>query len=121
MNIYYYLFYKIYRFTQKLGNYDVAFSAVFGLSFLLGLNFLVIFIKLFPATLENLNEYQYKIPLLIFFAAILISNYFLFVFKKRYEDIEKQFINESKRKKRIGNFIVVAYVIISLLLVPLLL
>ena len=121
MNFYYYLFYKIYRFTQKLGRDDVAFSATVGLTFLLGLNLIVISFKLFPATVKSLNEYQYKIPLLIVSGAILIINYFLFVFKKRYEDIEKQFINESKRKKRIGNFIVIAYVIISLLLVPLLL
>ncbi len=121
MNFYYYLFYKIYRFTQKLGNYDVAFSAALGLTLLLELNFIVIFFKLFPVILENINEYQYKIPLLIFFGAILITNYFLFVFKRRYENIEKEFINESKRKKRIGNFIIMAYVIISLLLVPLLL
>lgn len=117
MNLYYYLFYKIYRFTQRLGKYDVAFSAALGLSFLLGLNFIVIFIKLFAITQGNLNEYRYKIPLLIFFVAILITNYLIFVFKKRYEDIEKQFKNESNRNKQIGNIIVITYVILSLSLV----
>ncbi len=116
MNIYYYLFYKIYRFTQKLGKYEVSFSAMLGLSFLLFLDINALYIILLPVTQVNFKD-QYRIPLIILYIAVFIINYFLFIYKKRYKEIEKQFKNESTRNKRIGNAIVIAYIIISLLLV----
>lgn len=47
MNPYNYLYYKIYVFTKKLGNWQVAFSAVLGLSFLLMINGIMLFVKVF--------------------------------------------------------------------------
>lgn len=116
MNIYYYLFYKIYRFTQRLGNYDVAFSAMLGFSFLLFLDINTIYISVFPVTNINFNNH-YRTPLIILYIIVFIINYFLFIYKKRYKEIEKQFKNESTKNKRIGSIIVIVYVIISLLLV----
>ena len=116
MNIYYYLFYKIYRFTQRLGNYDVAFSAMLGFSFLLFLDINTIYISVFPVTNINFNNH-YRTPLIILYIIVFIINYFLFIYKKRYKEIEKQFKNESTKNKRIGSIIVIVYVIISLSLV----
>ncbi len=113
---YYYLFYKIYRFTQRLGNYEVSFSAMLGLSFLLFLNINAIYVSLFPVTKVNFNDH-YSMPLIIVYIIVFIINYFLFIYKKRYKEIEKQFKNESKKNKRIGSLVVIVYAIISLSLV----
>ncbi len=111
---YYYLFYKIHKFTSKLGKYDVAFSSITGLSGLQLFNIITIILSIPP--LEKVFIVHYK--LYIFFITLLffIINYFLFVYKDKYLDIEKKYKNESKRQKSIGDFIVTTYIILSFVL-----
>jgi len=81
MNIYYYLFYKIYKFTKRLGSYEVAFSSYLGMSFLLMLNLFLPLGKLFSKDGKQFD--QFKPFLIILGLLILAFNYYLFIFRKK--------------------------------------
>ena len=48
--------------------------------------------------------------------AILIIDYFLFMYKRKYLSIKEMFVGESKRKKIIGGTLVVVYCFLSFIL-----
>ncbi len=110
MNIYYYLFYKIYVFTKKLGNYNVAFSAVLGMSFLLILNLAPI-VKILGVNDSNFTSI--KPTLLVLGLAVIFINEFIFMRKKKYRSIIKSFSEESERSRIIGNVVVTLYVMLT--------
>ena len=109
---YYYLFYKIHVFTKKLGDWYVEDSSLAGLCMLQALQISVIYIDLIGKENMNKDKDFYIIGLITIF--LMILNYFLFLHKKKYKEIEKWFKNESNTQRIIGNIIVSVYVIFSL-------
>ncbi len=108
MKYYQYLFYKVYSFTKKLGNWEVAESAMFYLSILLEINILKI-AYIFKKPLLGSVNYD-KIFFILYFIIVGI-NYYLFLHKKKYKDIEKRFKKEGRVSKIIGNIVVFIYFI----------
>jgi hypothetical protein len=114
MNPYYYLFYRIYIFTNKLGNYDVAYSAVLGLSGLLILNAFIL-IKIFGLNESNLNLIR---PIgFVCASLIILINYYIFIFKRKYFIIAYKYRNESRKSKNINGIIVLFYVFTTFALI----
>ncbi len=110
MNIYNYLFYKIYIFTKRLGNYEVAYSAMLGMSFLLILN--VFQLMKLVGIHENTYD-QLKPFVLVIAALIIVLNYFLFNHNGRYLKIVNSFKAESNLSRFTGNTIVSLYVALT--------
>ncbi len=111
---YYYLFYKIHKFTSNLGKYDVAFSSITGLSGLQMFNIITIILSM--PSLEKVFIAHYKLYILFITLFFFIINYYLFVYKDKYLEINKKFEKESKQRKIIGDFVVATYVILSFVL-----
>jgi hypothetical protein len=110
MNIYNYLFYKIYIFTKRLGNYEVAYSAMLGMSFLLILNVF----QLIKVVGFDENRYEQLKPFVLGIAAlIIVLNYFLFNHNGRYLKIVNYFKAESNLSRIAGNTIVFLYVVFT--------
>jgi len=112
MKYYYYLFYKIYVFSKKIGKWDIATSAALGLSFLLILNVFLILTNIFGFSPEI--KYYYEIAFLIA-GIVLLINYFLFDYKSRYKKVINAFKVESEQSRVVGNILVTIYVIATLI------
>lgn len=112
--IYNYLFYKIYRLINRLGNYDVAFSAMMPFITLIYLN--IITIMFFIKPINNINKANYKIVIIIIGVFLLVINYFFFIYKNKYKRLIKQFENETKRQQVLGSLLVSSYAILSFIL-----
>ena len=102
MNPYYYLYYKIYKFTSKLGKWEVAESAAYGMTTLIVINFITLFSKYID---------KGYIALIGFAISIYSINHFLFPYKKKYLKIIEKHQSESKLQSKIGGAIVILYVI----------
>ena len=112
--VYYYFFYKIHKFTGKLGKYDVAFSSITGLVGIQLVNIIT-----FILSINFLKEYflnHYKIYIFFITLFLFTVNYFLFIYNDKYIKIEGKFSNESLQQRIIINFIVTIYVILSFIL-----
>jgi len=112
MNPYYYLYYKISQLINKKGNNQ--WGAMYALSFLIFINIIVIYIKVFHVTLGNFNN-SYKIGIIIIGIVLFIANYILFLHKDRYINIVKRYKRETLRGNRIGSSLVITYIIVTLL------
>jgi hypothetical protein len=114
INPYYYLFYKLTRILNKKGNND--WGPIYTLSILLGMNIVIIYVDFFQITQEN-SEGIYKTILIIIIIVIFLINSSLFLNKQRTKLIITRYRGESGKSKKIGTFLVVLYVILSILLV----
>lgn len=114
MTPYYYLFYKFSRFLNKKGNNE--WGAIYALTVLIGWNVGIIYIKVLPINLENFKS-SYKYGLIGFVAVLFIANAILFLNKKRVKDIMSRYKGETERDRKMGNFLVILYVILSLVLI----
>ena len=114
MNPYYYLFYKLNRFLNKKENNE--WGVIYAISGLLMLNFIYIYIKFFNITKEN-SEGLYKTILIVITILLFIINWILFLDKKRVQKIMNLYKNESKINRRLGSFLVVFYVILTVALI----
>ena len=112
MRLYEYLFYKIYCGLRNLGNWELADSTVFVLSIFIGLNINVICFLVFPIS-ENFLE-ENKVSFFIFYASIIVLNYFFFLRNKKYLEIEKRFKRESRKQKLIGDIVVSVYAVATI-------
>ena len=75
MNIYSYLFYKIYRFLKNTENFDIALGAMLGMTSLM----IIDFIALYSISLPGSIRVRYRIHLIIFLVVIIIANFFLYL------------------------------------------
>lgn len=114
MNPYYYLFYKLSRFLNKKGNNEN--GPIFALSIFIGLNLGVIYINVLPVTQENYQS-SYKYGIIIMAIALFIMNYILYLNKKRVTAIMLRYIKESETCRKIGNILVILYVVLSLAMI----
>lgn len=113
MNPYYYLFYKLTKFLNKKGkNGD---GPIYAITFFTGQYIGICYNKLFFVTENNFDKL--KIFLIIILALLLILNFILFLKKKRVVRIMNHYQNESERSRKIGNFLVILYVLLPLILI----
>ena len=110
MRAYYYLYYRIYKFIKKLGNYDIFFMTSYNVTLFESYFFMSIYVLLYKLNIVKKVEF---IPILIAISIFLALNYFIFVYKKRYEQIIKMFQNETKRQKRISSAVVLGIFILN--------
>lgn len=115
IRLYYYLFYRIHRFTKKLGNYDVAFSSMAGLSGLLIFNLVSIINLVNPITKSNWGTVKNYI--IAFAIIIFVFNYLVFIYKDKYKEIEKTFSKETNKQKKVSSLIVSIYLVLTLILI----
>jgi len=108
---YYYLYYRIYSLWKKMPGRDYEFSAMTALSLLIIFNIssLIAYFRL----LKSYSFQQVKIPLIISAVLILVVNYFIFIYKDNYIEIEKSFINETQKQKKIRSIPVLIYVFLT--------
>lgn len=114
MNPYYYLFYKLSRFLNKKGNNE--WGPVYAISVLIGWNIGMAYIKILPITRENFIG-SYKTVLVMILVSLFIANCILFLNKKKVKAIMSRYKGESETKRKVGSFLVILYVILSLALV----
>jgi hypothetical protein len=114
MNPYYYLFYKLSRSLNKKGNNE--WGPIYALSVLIGWNILVVYINLFHITEAN-SKGIFKTMFGVIAIALFITNAILFLNKRRGKEITNRFKGETERNRKIGNLLVILYVILSLALI----
>jgi hypothetical protein len=118
MIFYYFIYYKLFKiasYTEKQWAKSLQTPehvALISYTLLLILNYLFI-------SVEVTNYIGYNSGLivnagLIFVAILFFFNYFLFVYKKKYLEIEKRFDNESAQKRNVKTFFFWMYVVISI-------
>lgn len=112
INPYYYLFYKVSRLLNKRG--DNEWGPVYAISVLMGLNIGIVYIRMFDVTRDNF-EHGYKAVLIIIGIILFAANCILFLNKKRCREIERRFKNESIVNRRIGNALIIIYVLLTFL------
>lgn len=111
MNPYYYLFYKLSSFLNKKGNNEM--GPIFALTVLLGWNSIIIQAKVFRINSENYAS-NHKYVLLVFTAVVFIINLYLFLNKKRLKEINNRYKGETERSRKVGSFLVILYIVLSL-------
>jgi len=112
MNIYYYLFYKLSDFLNKKGKNE--WGPIAAITFLISLNIGLLYINIFPVTSENFVE-GHKTILIIVGVFFFLLNTCLFLNKKRLQKIINRYKGESLKNKRMGSFLVILYVTITLI------
>ena len=113
MNIYYYLFFKLSEVLNKKGNNE--WGPIAAITFLICLNIGLIYINVFPVSIENFSNGGHKTFLIIVGVTIFLTNTILFLNKKRCQEILNRYKRESLKSKRIGSFFVVLYIAITLI------
>lgn len=110
-NYYFYLYYKLYKFSKFVGTVDGKWTG------LLLLSALVYFNVSYLAHILNLNIFSYYSPKVSGVAIILIIgavNCFIFYRNKTAEKIIRGFENETKNQSYVGSLMSWLYVIITL-------
>ena len=115
MNIYNYLFFRIYkRHNTKYSKNESTFFASMVVSCLLYLNLFTIGIFLFKYKIIPLFI-STKTQAIIGVFILLLFNIAYFNWRKRYLGIENKFLSLSIRQNRIGLYLIFTYLIASLL------
>lgn len=89
---------------------------IYGISIFFGWTIVVIYVKLFHITEQNAQGI-YKTILGIVAVSLFVTNCILFLNKKRVKEIMNRYKGESEISRKIGNFLVILYVILSLALI----
>lgn len=111
MNIYYYFFYKISEVLNKKGNNE--WGPIAAITFFPLISTTPIIVMFIPDDITDLKNI-YGFGLFTFASAFFIINTVLFLNKKRRREIQQRFKGESLRNKRIGNFIVLLFIIFAI-------
>ena len=113
MNWYNYVYYRVYDWNlKKWGEDDVSeWKAVFGLSAVIALNLftllLLLNIVIDGVAPKEIPRIEAIILALVFFSV----NYFLFIYKQKYKELEKLYDTENKIERRKNGYIVFAYTV----------
>ncbi|PHS65756.1 MAG: hypothetical protein COB12_06705 [Flavobacterium sp.] len=111
MNPYFYFFYRLNQFFNKKDNNE--WGPIFGVSVFIGWNIGIVYISILPITQENFGGF-YKNNLIIILVCLFIFNSILFLNKKRVSSIMERYGKESLTSRKIGGFLIVLYVALSL-------
>jgi hypothetical protein len=114
LNIYYYTYFKLYKFVEKT-NRDVAeWASMIFFSELLWFNIFTILYYLDLLQSDFIKHHAYVSVLVM--VLLFIINYFVFINNRRYRKIIKLYSSESKNKNVIGIVLVIIYSIVSIYL-----
>jgi hypothetical protein len=86
---------------------------IFAISVLIGWNIVTVYIILFNISEKNSDGLHKKILILIFIF-LFATNCILFLNKKRVTEIDNRYKGESETSRKVGNFLVIFYVVLSL-------
>ena len=113
MKVYYYLYYRLYKFAKRVGTVDATWTAMLVISALLFLNIASIFLILF-----NQDVFFVDPRILGGLVIVLIGlmNYLIFIRKDKCYTIIKQFESESRNQKNISIIFSLIYIIATILL-----
>lgn len=117
--IYYSIYYNFYKILKKIDSDETPQTgALFLLVILETLNLLVL-LTLFSDNIFSLNlewiSNNSRLTSLPGFVFLTGANYFIFLRGKRYLKIEWVFSEETNEKKKLGNFIAVGYLSLSII------
>jgi hypothetical protein len=117
MNVFDYLFYKLYRATLLGSLKDIAvFAATCYFSLLIFLNIFVV--GAFLRKIDVIPVFLYgKVQLAILICIVIAINYFIFVHSGRYKQIIMDYEQEVESRRKKGNLIVWLYVLGSFLMI----
>lgn len=113
MNIYHYLFYRIYK--RQNTKFSKTESVIFSVIVLSSVLFLNIFtLGIFFYRLDFLPVFiESKFQVLILAFSIIVFNLLVFFRRKKYLYIESKFQEISKNKNTVGTIIIILYVVLS--------
>ncbi len=113
-----YIYYRFYRFQVSVGNGSIAimFSFLF-LSFLLMINFFAFAYILYAFFGIKMPLQNATIGGLTVIGIICVVNYFLFIYRNRYQKIIKRYKGEKSATVRKGNIAVVIYMVFSFIMI----
>lgn len=111
MNIYYYFFHKISGVLNKKGNNE--WGPIATITFFPLVSTVPVIVWLIPDDITDLKNI-YGSGLFAFALAFFVFNSILFLNKKRCREIQRRFQGESIQSKRIGNIIVLLYIIFAI-------
>ena len=115
MNPYYYLFFKLYCLIKRIdNNKGHAFLAVNIISLLLIINAAFIAITIFSYIRGDYYQ-LWKLHVILSVIFIYLTNYLLFIRHKRYRKIVNAYKNNSSINNKLGNYIIVIYVLLTLI------
>ncbi len=106
-----YFFYKIAKLNIRFTKPDKAIASVSGVQFLLIFNVIIFFHSIFiPHTSRKLNY----IEIIFILALLFFINYLNTpIYQGRYEEFDKRWGNENRKKKIIGYIIVILTIVVS--------
>ncbi len=110
INPYFYLYYTIFKLTYKTNKDIIEWSSMITISVLIYFNFISLLILTIPK--PDIVQYKY----FVFYWAgltLLIANYYIFIYKKKYVKIVNQYKKESRFFSVIGGMTVISYIILS--------
>lgn len=110
---YYYLFYKLYKFSEAApSRWWSEWKASLAVDVLLG--FLILSIGIYYNVLVDRHfDFGTKTEFVVFFLLlILVPNYFIFHHREQWRDIVAEFDKWPKRKNRVGDMIVWAVIFV---------
>lgn len=116
MTLYQYLFYRIYkRQRTKNGEIESTLVSIMAITCIVFLNLITIetFLNKLLSTPVIVSSTVFVVALMV---VIFGLNCLVFLFKKRYKNIEQNFSNETKTHQNIGTFIIIAYIVLSFVL-----
>ncbi len=111
MNYYKYLYYWFYKKLSNLGDWNLEGCAHFAVTMIIMAN-VFSFLLLVEILWFKIILFKYVISKL--FLILFILNLFIFIYKKKYITIIKQF-NKHKTKRFKGNVVVIIYLLITFL------
>ena len=91
-------------------------GAIYAITVIVLMNIVFVYVKLFHITKEN-SQGLYKVILGVVIILLFVTNIILFQNKKRVKEIMSRYKWESERSRKIGNFLVILYVALSLALI----
>jgi hypothetical protein len=116
MTLYQYLFYRIYkRQRTKNGETESTLVSIMAITCILFLNLITIetFVNKLFSTPITINS---TVAVVVLMASIFGLNCFIFLFKKKYKDIEQRFSNETTSRNNWGTFGIITYIVFSFIL-----
>jgi len=113
MKIYYYLYFRLYKFTRKVGTVDATWTAMLAISALLFLNIATLFLLFFKQ--DDFFVYPRILGGVAIFLVGLI-NYFIFIRHDNCFQIIHQFERENKKQKSISIIFTFIYILLTIFL-----
>jgi hypothetical protein len=113
MKVYYYLYFRLYRFAKKVGTVDATWTAMMLISALLFLNIASIYLLFSEKDFDTKNAGILG-GVLIFVIGII--NYMIFIRHDNCLKIIRQFKNENRKQRKTSIFFTLIYVILTFFL-----